>query len=460
MFDSLTRTDENSRVQPDLAERWEETVDGLSYLFHLRTGVTFHNGKPLTAEDVKFTYESILEPQNQSPRRSELRFIKAVDAIGPYSIRFRLAVPYAPFLVTSSSLGIVPTASPALKGRQGNGLVGTGPFYLEEFSPGERAVLKANPSYWQGPPAISGLIIKIIPDAIVRALEFKKGTIDFLQNDIEPDMLPWLKHNTDASIITRQGTIFQYIGMNLDHPILRHKEVRQAIAYAIDRELIIGHLLKGLAASATGLLSPLHWAFDPSVPQWTYNPEEAKRLLDKAGFRDPDGDGPLPRFKLSYKTTTLDLRMRIAEAFKEQLARIGIELEVRTYEWGTFYEDIQKGNFQLYSLAWVGVTDPDIYFNLFHSSSIPPHGNNRGRYHNPEVDRLLEEGRKSVSLQERKRIYDRVQQILAVELPYIPLWWTKNVVVMNRAIQGFVPYPAGDLIPLKNVSLLSRQPAS
>ena len=133
---------------------------------------------------------------------------------------------------------------------------------------------------------------------------------------------------------------------------------------------------------------------------------------------------------------------------------------MRAYEWGTFYEDIQKGNFQLYSLAWVGVTDPDLYFTLFHSSSIPPHGNNRGRYRNPEVDRLLEEGRKSVSLQERKGIYDRVQKIVAVDLPYIPLWWTKNVVVMNRAIQGFVPYPDGDLISLKNVSLLSRQPAS
>lgn len=455
IFDSLTRTDENSRVQPDLAERWEE-VDSRTYLFHLREGVAFHDGKPLTARDVKFTYESILEPQNDSPRRGELSFLEGVDAIDRYSVRFRLAFPYAPFLVAASSLGIVPAGSAPLKSRRGAALAGSGPFSIEEFLPGQKVVLKANSSYWQGAPAVSGLVIKIIPDAIVRVLEFKKGTIDLLQNDIEPDMLPWLKRNTDASIMSRQGTTFQYLGMNLDHPILKHKEVRQAIAYAIDRDSIIRHLLKGLAVPATGLLSPLHWAYESSVPQWTHNPEEAKRLLDKAGFPDPDGEGPLPRFKLSYKTTTLDLRRRIAEAIKEQLARVGIELEVRSYEWGTFYGDIQRGDFQLYSLAWVGVTDPDIYFNLFHSSSFPPNGNNRGHYRNVEVDRLLEEGRKSLSLRERKRIYAQVQKTLAQELPYVPLWWTNNVVVMNRAIQGFVPYPDGDLISLRDVSLASQ----
>ena len=201
-------------------------------------------------------------------------------------------------------------------------------------------------------------------------------------------------------------------------------------------------------------------AYERSVSSLPYDPEEAKRLLDNAGFPDPDGDGPLPRFKLSYKTTTLDLRRRIAEAFKEQLSRVGIELEVRTYEWGTFYGDIQKGNFHLYSLSWVGITDPDIYFNLFHSSSIVPYGNNRGRYRNPEIDRLLERGRNSLSPEERKQIYRRVQKILAVELPTIPLWWAKNVVLMKRNIEGFVPFPDGDLISLKNVSIASPFPPS
>lgn len=456
IFNSLVRVDVNSHPQPELAESWE-AVDERTYLFHLRKGITFHNGKPLTAVDVKFTYDSVLEPKNHSPKRGVFRAIKAVDQVGPYQVRFRLNAPHAPFL-ENCTLGIVPVGSPITRDQKNHGLVGSGPFALQELLPGERVVLKANPSYWEGPPSVPGLVIKIIPDAIVRVLEFKKGTIDFLQNDIEPDMLPWLKQNTNASILTLQGTTFQYIGVNLDHPILKQQEVRQAIALAIDRKMVIRHLLKGLATAATGLLSPLHWGYEPSVPRLSYNPEEARKLLDRAGFRDPDGDGPLPRFKVSYKTTTLDLQKRIAEAFKEQLRRVGIELEIRTYEWGTFYGDIKKGNFHLYSLQWVGISDPDIYFQLFHSSSIPPDGDNRGRYRNPEIDRLLEKGRKSLNLEERKLIYASIQKILAQELPYIPLWWKKNVVVMKPAVQGFIPYPDGELISMKKVLLLPSQP--
>jgi peptide/nickel transport system substrate-binding protein len=313
--------------------------------------------------------------------------------------------------------------------------------------------LKANPAYWEGRPLLPGLIIKIIPDGIVRVLELKKGTVDFLQNDIEPDLLPWLQKRTDSKISIIDGTTFQYLGMNLEHPVLRHAGARQAIAQAIDQKSMVTHLLKGLAQPATGLLSPSNWAYEPAVTRWAYDPEEAKRLLEQAGFPDPDGAGPLPRFKLSYKTTSLEFRRRMAEALKEQLSKVGIELEVRSYEWGTFYSDVKKGNFHLYSLSWVGVSDPDIYFDLFHSTSAPPHGNNRGRYRNHQIDELLERGRHSLDPRERKRIYSDVQKILAVELPYVPLWWTKNVVVMKRTLSGFVPYPDGDLISFKNVFL-------
>lgn len=458
IFNSLTRVDEHSRFQPELAARWR-AVDDRTYLFQLRKGVTFHNGMPLTAADVKFTYESVLEPKNRSPKRGPLQFLEGVDDLEPYLVRFRLAAPFAPFL-ESTTLGIIPAGAPNAPDRGRNTLIGSGPFSLERYEAGEKIVLKANRAYWEGPPSVNGLVFKVVPDAIVRALEFKKGTVDFLQNDIEPDMLPWLEKNTEATIQTFQGTIFQYIGIKLDHPILKVPEVRQAIAYAIDRDAVIRRLLKELATPATGLLPPSHWAYEPHVPRIGYDPERAKRLLDQAGFPDPDGDGPLPRFKLSFKTTTLDLRRRIAEAFKEHLRHVGIELEIRTYEWGTFYSDIKRGNFHLYSLAWVGIMDPDIYYNLFHSSSIPPHGDNRGRYRNPKIDALLEAGRKNLSVIERKRIYSQAQKILATDLPYIPLWWAKNVVVMKPTIRGFVPYPDGDLISLKKVSFIAPPPAT
>jgi peptide/nickel transport system substrate-binding protein len=450
IYNSLLRSDENSQLQPELAESWQR-VDARTYIFDLRRNVTFHNGEPLTATDIRFTYESILAPQNLSPKRALLKPLQAIDVLGPYRLRFRLKEPHAPF-PEQFTLGIVPANSAETPP------AGSGPFVLESVRSGETVTLKANVSYWAGKPLVPGVIFKVVPDAMVRVLEFKKGSIGFMQNDLEPDILPWLKNNTDATIEAHQGTTFQYIGINLTHPILKHQKVRQALAYAIDRESVIRHLIKNLGTPASGLLSPLNWAYESTVSQWPHDPEKARRLLDEAGFPDPDGYGPRPRFKLSFKTTNIDLRRRIAEAFKEQLQQVGIELEIRTYEWGTFFSDIKKGNFHLYALAWVGIQDPDIYYQIFHSSSVPPNGDNRGHYSNARLDQLLEKGRTITDIPERKRIYSEVQRILATDLPYIPLWWWKNVVVKTSSLQGFVPYPDGDFTSLKKVSLRSQLP--
>ena len=182
-------------------------------------------------------------------------------------------------------------------------------------------------------------------------------------------------------------------------------------------------------------------------------------MLDDAGFQDPDGDGPQTRFRLSYKTTNIDLRRRIAEALKEQLLQVGIELEIRSYEWGTFFSDVKKGNFHLYSLAWVGIRDPDIQHQIFHSASVPPNGDNRGRYANPQVDRLLDRGRVTMEPAERKRIYGAAQRLIADDLPYVPLWWRKNVIAKKSHVQGFIPYPDGDLISLKKYHCTNLRPA-
>jgi peptide/nickel transport system substrate-binding protein len=453
IYNALLRADENSRLQPELAEDWQQ-LDAQTYIFDLRKHVRFHDGAPLTAADVKFTYESMQQARNLSPKRALLMPLEAIDQLGPYRLRFRLAAPHAPF-PEQFTIGIVPAGSTADAGSSATPPVGSGPFILESLQSGEAVTLKANPSYWEGKPSLAGLVFKVVPDAMVRVLEFKKGSIGFMQNDLEPDVLPWIKQNTDADIEIRQGTTFQYIGINLTHPILRHKKVRQALALAIDRTNIIHHLIKDLGTPASGLLSPLNWAYEGTVHQWPYDPQRAKQLLDEAGFPDPDGDGPQPRFKLSFKSTNLDLRRRIAEALKEQLQKVGIELEIRTYEWGTFFSDIKKGNFHLYSLAWVGIQDPDIYYQIFHSGSAPPNGDNRGHYSNPRVDLLLEKGRTAATTLERKRIYHEVQRILAEDLPYVPLWWWKNVVVKTPSLQGFGSYPDGDLIAFKKASFRS-----
>jgi len=447
IYNALLRADAHGELRPELAESWR-MLDDATYVFDLRQGVSFHDGRPLTAADVKFTYESILDAGNRSPKRGPLGVLGSIEQTGAYGLKFHLRALHAPF-VEQFTLGIVPAGSPPAHEAE-RPPAGSGPFMLDRMEPGEKVALKANPRYWNGRPRLAALEFRNVPDAVVRALEFKKGTIDFMQNDLEPDMLPWLAKNAGADVGAHDGTTYQYIGINLTHPILSHVRVRQALACAIDRDRIIRHLLKGIATKANGLLAPSNWAYDETVPAWPYDPERAKRLLDEAGYPDPDGDGPRPRFRLSFKTTHLDLRRRIAEAFKEQFDEVGIDLEVRSYEWATFYSDVKKGNFHLYSLAWVGVMDPDALYRIFHSASVPPAGDNRGRYGNPEVDRLLEAGRRTADREKRKRIYGQAQKILAHDLPYVPLWWWKNVIVKKPALQGFVPYPDGELISFKN----------
>ena len=447
IYSSLLRFDEHLRLRAELAASWRR-LGQRDYEFTLRRGVSFHNGQPLTAADVKYTFESMLDPATHSPKRSLLKQLASIEQTGTHQLRFHLNAPHAPF-VEQFTLGIVPAGSPS----NDKPPPGSGPFMLEAADAGEKVTLKANANYWEGKPALAGVVFKTVPDAMVRVLEFKKQSIDFMQNDIEPDILPWLRRNTHADIAVHEGTTFQYIGINLTHPILKQLKVRQALALAIDRDAIIRHLLKDTGAAASGLLAPINWAFDDTVRLWPHDPEMAKRLLDEAGFADPDGAGPLPRFRLSFKTSNIDLRRRIAEALKEQLAKVGIELEIRAYEWGTFFGDIKKGNFHLYSLAWVSVLDPDIQYQIFHSASVPPDGDNRGRYSNLAVDRLLEKGRTEFDEVERKRIYRQVQKLLAEDLPYVPLWWWKNVVVKNPSVKGFVPYPDGDFISFKNVTL-------
>lgn len=450
IYNSLLRADERSKLQPELAEDWR-MLDDRTYVFDLRKDAIFHNGARLTAADVKYTYESILDPASLSPKRGGLRPLQSIEQTGTHRLRFHLRAPHAPF-IEQFTQGIVPAGSAAVSVAD-RPPAGSGPFRLEGAESGERVTLTANPHYWEGPPSLAGVVFKIVPDALVRVLEFKQGAIDFMQNDIEPDMLPWLRKNTRADIELQQGTTFQYIGINLTHPILRHRKVRQALAHAIDRDSIIRHLLKNTVSAAEGMLSPLNWAYDGSARRWPYDPERSKQLLDEAGFGDPDGDGPRTRFRLSFKTTNIDLRRRIAEALKDQCARVGIELELRSYEWGTFFSDIKNGNFHLYSLAWVGIEDPDIYYQVFHSSSVPPGGDNRGRYNNPDVDRLLSRGRATLDRSERRSIYGDVQRLLAEDLPYVPLWWWKNVIVKKATVRYFVPYPDGELISFKRVKL-------
>jgi peptide/nickel transport system substrate-binding protein len=439
VFRSLTKRDEHRRHVPDLATAWRFD-DSRTLSFDLRRNVRFSDGTPLTASDVRATYESVLDAATGSPKRGDLAFVEAVDAPDEHTVRFHLRGPFAPFL-EATTLGILPRSEIARGGRV---LIGAGAYRIARTAAHGDVWLLAHP----GEGGIEQIRFRVVPDDTVRALELDKGTIDLVENAVEPDNVRWLERRSSLCVDRTPGTTFQYLGINFADLRLRDRRVRRAVALAIDREDLVRYLLGGAARPASGLLAPEHWAYERAVHRYAYDPSAAKRLLDEAGYPDPDGDGPAVRFRLSYKTSTLDSRRRVGEALQSMLAAVGIGLDVRSFEWATFYDDVRRGSFQLYSLAWVGVNDPDFFFGLLHSTMKPPLGNNRGGYLNAEMDLLTAAGRTTLDPMKRKDIYGAVQRLAADDLPFIPLWWTDNVVVRNARLCGFVPYPDGSLASL------------
>lgn len=448
----LVQKDPVSNLIPDLAERWENP-DEKTYIFYLKQGIFFHDGSEFTAEDVKYTFETLLDPKLKSPKAAGLQKIDHIEILDPYTIQFTLQEVYSPFLIEMVQ-AIVPKAAAEQQAGQRftERLIGTGPFRLVEWTHDEQLVFEANSEYFEGAPRLEKIIIKIVPDDGLRFLELKEGDVDFIQNAISPDMVTIAQESKGLRVLTEESVIIYYLGFNLDDPILKNVKVRQAMAHAIDRESMVEYLMKGQASLATGLLAPNNWAYEPEVKTYEYDPEKAKQLLDEAGYPDPDGDAPEPRFSLVYKTSTAPLRIRIGEMLQEQLKKVGIKISgIEAYEWEKFYDDVRAGNVQIFSLRWVGITEPNIFHSIFHSSMTPPDGRNRGHYRHPLIDELTEKGYQTLNPEERKAIYSEVQKILAEDLPYIFLWYPYNIVVMDEHIKGFTLYPDGDFTSFKHV---------
>jgi peptide/nickel transport system substrate-binding protein len=429
---SLVRRDASGNPVPDLAETWE-TPDPRTYAFRLRKGLVFHDGRPLTSADVRDTFGWILDPANRSPHRALYRPVASIDTPDERTVVFRLTEPFAPFL-SAAVRGIVPSGSPAAAHAPPPG---AGPYRIDSVSPDGEASLSAFDGYHGGSPAIRRVLVKFIADSNVRFLELSAGSVNFAVNGIDPDLLPALERTDRIAVSEGAGGNVTYLGYNLRDRALSDERVRRAIASAIDRETFARAILRGRADLVESILPPGSWAVDPAIPPVRYDPALSRRLLDAAGYPDPDGDGPLPRLRLTYKTSQNELRRRVAMAIQEQLRHAGIALEIQSLEWGTFYSDIKRGNFQLYSLTWVGISDPDIFHYAFHSASVPPDGANRGGYADPEVDRLTEAARRDASRERRRSLYSRVQRILARDLPVFPLWAGRNVLVRDRRLTGF-----------------------
>ena len=468
IFSSLLAHDASMNIVPDLAESWE-TPDPLTYIFHLRKGVKFHDGSPFTSADVKFTFDSIMSGAIKTGKRTAFRTVGSVEAPDDYTVVFHLKEAYASFLwnLTRPGVGIV---------HRGSGLevaqkpIGTGPFRFVSMTVDEEIILDRNADYFgsavaNNPRSVSlantapkivdaipqepdpGIPVehirfRIVPDATTRALELRKGTADGEINSLTPDMVATLAKQPGLQVSEQPGTVLAYIAINMDDPILAHREVRQALAFATNRDSLIQYLLRGEARPAASLLPPNHWAYEPSLKQYANDANRAEQLLDAAGYpRGKDG----VRFHLTLKTSTEESTRLLSEALADQWKKVGVALDLRPLEFATFYSDITHGTFQLYTYRWIGGNnDPDIFEFVFSSKKMPPDGANRGHYRNSELDALIAQERVEMDQQKRKAILSSIQKIVSEDEPYINLWYLDNEAVHRNRLTDILIPPGGD----------------
>jgi peptide/nickel transport system substrate-binding protein len=444
LFSSLIKTDNEYRIQPDLAERWE-IPDPLTYIFHLRAGARFHDGRPVTAKDVLYTFRSLQDGSIKTTKAAAFNVVDRIEAPDDHTVVFKLKEPFAPFMwsLNRGAIGIVPEGAGADFVRRP---VGAGPFKFVRYIQDAEVVIERNDLYYGDLPKVKTVTFKIIPEAIVRALELRKGSADIATNSLTPDMVEVFRGDPDMQVLSVTGTPYQYLAFNMQDPVLRDVRVRQAIAYAIDRDKIIKYVLRDQARAASGVLPPINWAYEPDVRTYPYDPAKARQLLEEAGH---------PNLTFTFKCSTDETTRMLAAVLQQQLREAGINMEIRSNEFATFFADVQKGNFQAYSLRWVGGTnnDPDVFDYVFNSARMPPNGANRSRYVNPQIDTLVSIGRREVDTEKRRDVYRQIQRIVAEDLPYVSLWYWNNVAVFNKRLQ--VPsLPAdGDYEFLTDVSI-------
>ena len=445
LYGSLMRIGDDLNVVPDVAEALEQETP-VTYVARLRRGVLFHDGHELTSADVVYTFRSFLDPSFRG-RSGAYRNVAGVDARDRYTVEFTLKEPFGSFPV-NLVMGIVREGSGSSNARTP---IGTGPYRLREFVQDDRLALLPFDRYYGGRPQNEGIVIKVVPDDTMRGLELRKGTVDLVVNDLSPDIIWQLRNEGRLGVSTAPGSDYAYLGLNQRDAILANPDVRRAIGYAINREAIVTHLRRGFATVAVGVIPPMSWAFEPDVFDFRHDPAEARRLLDRAGFADPDGDGPAPRLRLSLKTSTSEIYRVQAAALQHDLAAVGIAVDVRSSEFQTLLTDVVRGNFQLYTLQWVGVTDPDMLRRVYHSMQVPPAGLNRVAYRNPAVDTLIETAATASDLEARRRAYSEAQRLIAEDVPYVSLWYKTNVAVYQPDLQGVRLSPIADFTFLKDV---------
>ena len=452
VFNGLVRYDKNLKLEGELAESWEVSPDGKRITFHLRKGVRWHDGVPLTSDDVMFTYRRMIDPRTPTAYGEDFKQVRRATAPDPNTFVVEYSRPFAPALA-SWGMHVLPrhllekypdiSKSPLNKKP-----VGTGPYRFVEWKTGEKVVFDANPDYFEGKPYISRVITRVIPDQATMFLELKSGGVDIMTltppQYVRQTETAEFKKSFNRYKYTASG--YTYLGFRLSHPFFKDKRVRQAIAHAADKKSLIDGVLLGLGQEATGPYKPGTWAYNPDVKKYPHDPLRAKALLAEAGWKEKDGvlvkDGRPFEFTVLTNAGN-DARAKTAAILQQNLAEVGIRMQIRTVEWAAFINEfIDKRKFDAVILGWNITPDPD-QFDIWHSSKTGPKELNHVGFANPEVDRLLDEGRSTFDLEKRKKAYFRIQEILAEEQPYVFLYVPEALPVVHNRFRGIVPAPAG-----------------
>lgn len=459
IYNGLVTHDKDTNLIPELAESWDLGADCLDLTFKLRRNVRWHDGQPFTAADVVFTYQLMVHPKTPSPYKDDFEQVQSVEAVDDYTVRVRYKHPFAKAIMTWAH-SILPKhllEKYMLEGKlreapqNFTAPIGTGPYKFREMRSGEKFVVVANPDYFAGPPYISRIVYRIIPSQATIFLELKARGIDQSTNLTALQF----KRQTDYPAFRKAynkfryaANVYTYLGLNHQDPRFADKRVRQAFAYAINKRDLIEGVRLGLAREATGPFKPGTWVYNPNVRTYPYDPARAAALLAEAGWTTKNAAGLLVK---DGRPFTFDLIIsqgsdegrKVAEIIQAQLREVGIGAELRVLEWAAFLkEHIKKRRFSAAAMAWQIGLDSDQYA-IWHSSQTGPDEFNFISYKNPEVDALLERGRKTCQQSERKVAYDRMQEILAEEQPLIFLYFRDMLPVVATRVRGIVPGPIG-----------------
>ncbi len=428
IFQSLVYVDKNLQVQPDLAKNWQ--CSSLTCIFEVPYGNSFSNGRPLTAEDIEFSFQQY--QSEESPFHSAFQNIQNVQVDSHsqgFTIQIQLKKSSAPFL--SSDLPVLKILPKkefiSHKEKFKKTPIGSGPFILTQQT-SHHIQMKA-----RKPIKIKNVIFKVIRDDLTRFQKILKKDIDIVPSDLPYSKVKKIQEmNLPYKVISQTGLSMNYILVNLKDPLFRQLKARQALAWGIDRPTIIQYHLKGFALLAHTILNSNNPFFFKKIKKYSYNKKKAQNILKTHQWVG---------HKIKIKTSNNQSVVAYAKIIAYQLKQIGFQVELESYEWGTFYNDLSKGNFQLALLRWVGAFDPDIYRVAFHSSETPPYGRNRGFYINHNLDELLEKGREQNDKKRRMATYHKVQDIIAQELPIVPLWHNQQVSVVKDSIKDyFLPF--------------------